>query len=750
MGRASQPSPSSLRCALPPSPATTGYNVDMAIRALADADASCGAKAAGLARLITAGLRVPDGFVIDDRAFRQVAGVEAIGPDAIGHALAEAAQRIAQAALPEELDREVRERGAALGRLAVRSSASIEDGTLGSAAGVFASCTDVAPKDVWDAVRTVWTSALTPLAVAYARRRAAAFTLAVIVQRFVPGTRMTVYTRPPGALPGASIEAPGKASSEVSSEVSGKASGHVSGNTSGDGDLWLSRDGAIEHVPRSAAGERPEAMLALAAEVAIGAAQGADVELVLEATSPGTRPWIVQARPIVRPVRRRRLPPPPIIVAPLVQDGRRWTWDIAHNPDRLSPAQAGLVEQVDRAECSPYAMRVCGGYLYTTPRVPVILPAPPADRAELASRIAAIEARFVLDDAPTVAAAIERYVAFIHIWAYELSPLIAAARGKLLDRLRGEGHSPDRIARLVASLIGPRRVLRDRVMSPAWDVAVPTFAEQHASEASNDARRHAPSDAPSDADDDDDDDDDGLERPVRPPSEPRLEPPLGAPPVLPDDLVTDVELARAAADAAERDDLWFARAQWLVRRALLARGAALDLRGDDIFWLPLDEVVTLRTLDPDDAHRRASAARAAHVRATEWDMPLVVHGGEHSGESLQSLSQDGLLRGVGTGPRVIGRVVRFASLGAAPPVGRGDVVVTRAITPALAMMVEGCAALVSETGGLLDHGAALARELGITCVVGCPGAWSQLTDGAWVFVDGDAGLVGETLTTTET
>jgi len=75
-------------------------------------------------------------------------------------------------------------------------------------------------------------------------------------------------------------------------------------------------------------------------------------------------------------------------------------------------------------------------------------------------------------------------------------------------------------------------------------------------------------------------------------------------------------------------------------------------------------------------------------------------------------------------------------------VGHGDVVVTRAITPALAMVVDGCAALVSETGGLLDHGAALARELAITCVVGCTGAWTQLSDGAVVFVDGDAGLVG--------
>jgi pyruvate,water dikinase len=90
---------------------------------------------------------------------------------------------------------------------------------------------------------------------------------------------------------------------------------------------------------------------------------------------------------------------------------------------------------------------------------------------------------------------------------------------------------------------------------------------------------------------------------------------------------------------------------------------------------------------------------------------------------------------------VSGRVVRFESLASAIAVGAGDVVVTRAMTPALAVLVAGCAALVSETGGLLDHGAALARELGVPCVVGCRDAWSQLGSGMLVTVDGDAGSV---------
>ena len=665
----------------------------MWIRALGEADASCGAKAVGLARMRAAELRVPDGFVLDHRAFREVAalnedapaatprllggapgptGRAGLVPDGIGHALAAAGDRIAHAALPAALEREVRVRAAALGRLAVRSSASLEDGAQGAAAGVFGSVTDVAPDEVWDAIRAVWTSALMPLAVAYARRREAAIAIAVIVQRFVPGPRVTVYTRPVGAPQG--------------------------------DELWIQRGEVLQRVPRAAAAKHPEAIAALAAEAAIEASAGADVELVTDTSDPA-RPWIVQARPMVHPVRRPRRPPPAMLLAPLVRDGRRWTWDITHNPDPLSPAQAGLVAAVERAAETPYALQVCAGYLYTTERaaLPTTSPAP-SDRAELAARIAAIEARIELDDAGgpagalSVAEAVARYVAFMRIWACELSPLVAAARQVLLDRLARDGHPPAELAARAAALIGPRRVLRDPVMSPAWDVVVPTFAER------------APGAAP------------------RVAHLPRAE----APP----ELAGAVELARAAADAGETDDLWFARAQWMIRRALLAHGATLRLRGDDVFWLALEDLMTPRTFDPDDAQRRASAARAAFARAATWDMPRIVHG-----DAIDAASHEASLRGVGFGARVVGRVVRLGALDVPAAIDRADIVVTRAITPALAMIVDGCAALVSETGGLLDHGAALARELGIPCVVGCAGAWSQLAEGALITVDGDAGLV---------
>ena len=73
----------------------------------------------------------------------------------------------------------------------MRSSATIEDGAAGAAAGVFSSRRAVPVAEVWDAIRAVWTSALTPLAVAYARRRGGRDPIAigVIVQEYVSGAR---------------------------------------------------------------------------------------------------------------------------------------------------------------------------------------------------------------------------------------------------------------------------------------------------------------------------------------------------------------------------------------------------------------------------------------------------------------------------------------------------------------------------------------------------------------------------------
>ena len=88
-----------------------------------------------------------------------------------------------------------------------------------------------------------------------------------------------------------------------------------------------------------------------------------------------------------------------------------------------------------------------------------------------------------------------------------------------------------------------------------------------------------------------------------------------------------------------------------------------------------------------------------------------------------------------------GRVCRIT---AAKDIGRfraGNVLVCDAIQPMMTHLVPLAAAVVERRGGMLIHGAIIAREMGIPCVNGVARAVEQLRDGDVITVDGHLGIV---------
>ena len=71
----------------------------------------------------------------------------------------------------------------------------------------------------------------------------------------------------------------------------------------------------------------------------------------------------------------------------------------------------------------------------------------------------------------------------------------------------------------------------------------------------------------------------------------------------------------------------------------------------------------------------------------------------------------------------------------------GEVLVCDAIQPMMTHLVLLAAAVVERRGGMLIHGAIIARELGLPCVNGVAGAIEMLHDGDIVTVDGYLGIV---------
>jgi pyruvate, water dikinase len=183
--------------------------------------ARVGGKAASLAELTRAGLRVPAGFVITTRAFAEFISaadpgaelgrrIEAAAPDdlaAISHSATLARQLIGTTQLSRELQELVRSayRDLCAGEaaaVAVRSSATSEDSAEASFAGLQETFLWIRDEDaVLRAVHDCWASLYSLESVTYRRQRALPerqIAMAVVVQRMVPARCAGVmFTRSP-------------------------------------------------------------------------------------------------------------------------------------------------------------------------------------------------------------------------------------------------------------------------------------------------------------------------------------------------------------------------------------------------------------------------------------------------------------------------------------------------------------------------------------------------------------------------
>lgn len=283
-----------------------------------------GGKAHGLARLEAAGARVPPWLALDAAAWD--AWVARNRPPPADSAEAEKRQgevRILPIPRPfcAEILRALDELGMRGAPLAVRSSATGEDGAGASFAGQFASVLGVRAdgegEALWDAVREVWASAWSPHAREYAAGRDAAPRMAVVVQTLVePRVAGVAFSADPVS---------GDPSAAVVCAAYGLGEGVVSGDLDAD-TFRVDADGTVKaevaHKPAAVrpapgGGTRTEPVppplrdapslsddearhvAATARQLAAALEAPQDVEWALAPGPDGPRTlWILQARPI--------------------------------------------------------------------------------------------------------------------------------------------------------------------------------------------------------------------------------------------------------------------------------------------------------------------------------------------------------------------------------------------------------------------------------------------------------------------
>ena len=460
--------------------------------------------------------------------------------------------------------------------------------------------------------------------------------------------------------------------------------------------------GPLEEWPFPGARRRVQALCTKLLQTMSAGEHGLDLEIVVD---PEDRPCLVQCRPIVGEFERGW----PAFLAEVRDEGKQDAMDgllildVEHNPTPISPAHAWLLDWLGQRRRAAGHPRVLAGWLYmaTLPRdLETSQPAtdPPSARQALGRLYEEIlpQARRELDelktqlgdaDAPGVLAALDRALALFLAMVDTYTTVLIPARKRAWSR---SGHH------MAADMDAPYS-LRERssyldVLPTTWDVASPTFATtlpaNRLPEASN----------------------------------------VGEAPTLPADEIG------AATLLGEWDDHLFALGLAPLRVVFHRAADLLATTREDVFFLSGDELrACLRgdqAVDAQElARRRRRQARLATLRP-----PLRIY----DGHPLPPPPGDPL-HGIPVGETIEGPLAARAGLHellTETPPADGSVVVLPALTAqtAVALHQLGIRAVCCEHGGLMSHAALMARELGLSALIGCRGCTS-LPDGLRVRLD---------------
>ncbi|MEV5535730.1 PEP/pyruvate-binding domain-containing protein [Saccharopolyspora shandongensis] len=202
------------------------------------------------------------------------------------------------------------------------------------------------------------------------------------------------------------------------------------------------------------------------------------------------------------------------------------------------------------------------------------------------------------------------------------------------------------------------------------------------------------------------------------------------------------------------------RAFWVLR-AFVLRAGELTGCGEDLFFLPIEEVLAVLGGSREPLGAVADRRQTYRAYAALGPYPTLVRGHfdpvrwstlpdrrmDVFDESAALAPVSHSVRGFAGAAGVVEGTARvLTSVDEGDSLRPGEVLVTTVTNVGWTPLFPRAAAVVTDVGAPLSHAAIVARELGIPAVVGCGNATTRLRSGDRVRVDGAAGTV-EVLTT---
>ncbi|MGQ9825943.1 MAG: phosphoenolpyruvate synthase, partial [Desulfotomaculales bacterium] len=189
------------------------------------------------------------------------------------------------------------------------------------------------------------------------------------------------------------------------------------------------------------------------------------------------------------------------------------------------------------------------------------------------------------------------------------------------------------------------------------------------------------------------------------------------------------------------------RRYWIYKQALLKEAANLVQKGllrekEDVYYLSFEEfreAVRTGRLDYGVISKRKEEYEA-YEKLTPPRV-MTSEGEVISGEFNTGKIPEGALPGIPVSSGVIEGRARVVFDFADAIVKEGDILVTKFTDPSWTPLFVSVKGLVTEVGGLMTHGAVVAREYGIPAVVGVGNATKLIKDGQRIRVNGTEGYV---------
>lgn len=184
----------------------------------------------------------------------------------------------------------------------------------------------------------------------------------------------------------------------------------------------------------------------------------------------------------------------------------------------------------------------------------------------------------------------------------------------------------------------------------------------------------------------------------------------------------------------------------VIRQRILDVGAHLVSLGqldapDDAFLVSIEQLCAASEGSAVDLRATITANRARRARMRVDTIPKIFDSRGRIIRPPFKPQSDKELVGTPISPGTIRGIARILHSPSEKSLARGDILVAHATDPGWTPLFASASAVVLEVGGMLQHGALVAREYGLPCVAGIEGVTSLLEDGAEIEVDGTNGVV---------